>query len=856
MEKEQEKGIEALRNILIQSNPILFLGSGFSFGAECNEQPVYSVNQLKTVILENLINNKVLEGELTKEDYSELQGDSLENLCSFVHSIYGGKEELTNLLTNTFKKCVPADFHLRLTEYEWKKIYTLNIDDLVENIYKQSGKKLLVQNGTEFLNANDETELIKLHGCVNKPDNGYIFSKEEYTNLISQKLDVKLNTFTNDIQKENIIFIGTTFDERDIDYYLTVYSNAGYTFRRGHLFFIDPNPKLQLRRRVEDLGGTLIKWNTQQFLEFISNINYNPNKLSQSIKNMNYKGIFRLDDIKDGLEVAEKYESRLYEGFSCEWNDIFDEWDFETTTLKNVYENLNSLFRDTKNNISCLSLYGSAFSGKSCLLKQLGRMLLQDSIDVLEYKGQSLNINALVNYIKNSPYNKFALLIDGGSYYYRVIEKLFEQNIGQKKLIVITTSRTYYHRRKRYYLEGHNYKECFIDSKINRETALVIKNKLREKGYLGYLSSYDDSAMIREILSKKELINLMPAITYGKGFKRLIQKERKAINRLNVYENKLILELAIFDRADIEYYPSEMLTIKYGNIFEQSLKEKSSNINQIESLKAIDYIKFNEMGLSLRNQILVESLIEHCDTDILLSIMKDILIHISQFISEWNSNNWRIIFESLTNVDVLISTFKFNIKDVKNLFYSLRNYYNDISYYWLQLGLLEQKDKDFTKSLNHLQYAESIRPESYQIQHAIARNYLKHANSESKLHLAQPLFEIGENKMKDLINSREFYKQKAKPYSIHCYINEKIIYIDKFGMEITNKEILSLKAYLDQIIDTKNVKIQSVINKFCNLLKKYNKVGVIPMDLNSPYFKAMHFTTIEEHDNDFLIDAV
>ena len=68
--------------------------------------------------------------------------------------------------------------------------------------------------------------------------------------------------------------------------------------------------------------------------------------------------------------------------------------------------------------------------------------------------------------------------------------------------------------------------------------------------------------------------------------------------------------------------------------------------------------------------------------------------------------------------------------------------------------------------------ANRIRPYAYQIQHAIARNYLKQANYVRDITEADALFKIGEEKMFELINSREHYKDKAKNFSIHCYILE------------------------------------------------------------------------------------
>lgn len=844
-----EREIEMLRDILINSNPMLFLGAGFSIGATCNEADVVAASKLKNNILNDLMKNKI-----TDEELSEVKEYTLEDICQQVYSVYNGKKELKEYLIKTFKGTRPGkdEIHKKLLSYDWKRIYTINIDDLVENIYKESRKDIVIQNAPKLFEVEDYTELIKLHGCVNNPNDGFVFSRQEYDDLISEKLNLKMNMLINDIQKENFIFIGTSFDERDIDYYLNIYKKAGAEFKKGKLIFINPKPSFKLKNRIEDLKGHLIECDVATFLNFLDELKFNPNKLQRSKRYLEYSGIYCIEDIRKVVDLAEVYESRLYEGYFCDWKDIFYEWDFLSPFRERVIDELENMIKNNLN-IQCLSLYGDAFGGKSCIIKQLGAYLYAKSYDVLEYRGRYLSKKALQEYIIASPKKKFALLIDNGSYYYRIIEQFFNMTIGNNELIIITTSRTYYHIKKKYYLDGNNYVELKLDTKISRNYAETIAAKLKEKGYLGYLSLLDSKKQINEIVNQQELINLLTDITLGQGFKQKLRKEIKKISQMDSWEYKLLLELVIFDKADIPYYPSEMFTVKYGF-------EYNKIMNRNDACQVIDYLKFNNLGISLKNNLLIDGLLKNTKPDEIINRIKDILIYISSYVSEKKNNNWRIIFESLTKEDVLVNIFKINIKKVRNLFYSIRNYYSEISYYWLQLGLLEQRDKDYTKALNHLQMAESIRPEAYQIQHAIARNYLRHANLENNKILAEKLFLEGENLILNLINSQEYYKQKAKAFSIHCYINEKISYINKFNINLSNNELLKIKGYIDQILNDNEVMVKELINRYCVLLRKLDKVKLISFKPDSLYFKSLNISLndAEEYngDEDVLTDAI
>ena len=80
----------------------------------------------------------------------------------------------------------PAEFHDYLVKYPWKNIYTVNIDDLVENIYEENDKEYsCISSSKDIPRKSENMELIKLHGSVRKPGDGYIFSKNWMNRILS-----------------------------------------------------------------------------------------------------------------------------------------------------------------------------------------------------------------------------------------------------------------------------------------------------------------------------------------------------------------------------------------------------------------------------------------------------------------------------------------------------------------------------------------------------------------------------------------------------------------------------------------------------------------------------------------------
>ena len=239
-------------------------------------------------------------------------------------------------------------------------------------------------------------------------------------------------------------------------------------------------------------------------------------------------------------------------------------------------------------------------------------------------------------------------------------------------------------------------------------------------------------------------------------------------------------------------------------------------------------------------------------------MIRDILKYVSPFVSESRDNYWRIIFESLLKEDTLENKVKLSAKHIVELYYQLKQEYGNISYYWLQMGIVEQRRKDFAKALNHLQMAKSIRPNAYQIQHAIARNYLKQANCTKDSVMYQSLFSEGEKQMLELINSKEYHKDKAKCYSIHCYVLEKIKYIEKHKLPVSNNDIRQMKRYTDRILDIRDDYISNLLHAFMKMLKKHDQLDVITFKPGDKYWTALYESSEfvpEREEEDVLVES-
>ncbi|GBG11092.1 SIR2 family protein [Paenibacillus agaridevorans] len=831
MEVNQE-AIDKIKHILLKENPILFLGAGFSYGTKnAAGRSIPIGDGLKELILSEL-----LKYDIDSEEYQELNKYPLSKVCQYVEDEYS-REFLNDFICEVFRNTTPHDYHFNICKFNWSKIYTTNIDDMMETVYRQSGKDILVQNLSRASTLKKNcTQYFKLHGCIQNPSGGFTFSTAEYIDSMLSHQDFRFSSFNIDIQKEHFIFLGTSFDEVNLDYYLELYKNAGFS-SRGQLFFISPNPSLILQSKVRKLKGNIIRWTTKEFLHFINNnISQQVDKSKNTERMLFHRGFVTFDYFKKEYNDNNLIESKLYSGDEPIMDDIISEWDFKHPIVDQIVSDISN------RRASCFTIYGKTLIGKSCSLLRIGQELYRDGYCVILFNGRDFDTNVLKEFVaQNKTKNKFVVLIDNASYFYNVISN-FKHLVSGKTIFFITTSRTYLHTRKRYALLNGSFKEYFFDSEITRPYAQIIVNKLREKGYLGELAKLaDEESKLDYFVNKNDLMSGMLELTYGKGFIRRFTKELNAeLSKNDMRLKSLLLDLAIIDKAELASFPVELIAMLY-----------KTNTNDLIN-KVSNYIKQTKnKNYRLRSSYFTSKILDDSGKEILARNVKDILIAISPQVIEKSKNYWTEMFETLLKEKFLSKILKIDKGNIRKLLVELQNYYSDTSYYWLQLGLAEQKLSDYEKALNHFRQAEAISPTSYHVQHAIGRNFMRHANSKRNIVESSNLFKEGEKIILSLINEKELFQ--AKSHSVHCYLYEKIYFMKKFQVDPTNEELKELKRYLDQLTekDEEGVMVKDITNYFYNYLNGIGKLSMIKVklsDLNKYNF------IFQEYDKDVLLD--
>ncbi len=198
------------KNMLI---PVI--GSGFTRKCSALKGSVPSGGDYKKYMIEEIAR---MSGE-GDEIISDLKDESFSNVASTYHHVVPMSDKRC-YLRNNFTQVIISEDKKRFLNQSWPYIYTLNIDDGIEN--NSEFKRVIYSNRDVDNSIFDEDKcVVKLHGDVfemlsYQDSKSQIFSKEQYILSLKDNKSL-LSHLTNDYLYNALIYIGCSLaDEIDI----------------------------------------------------------------------------------------------------------------------------------------------------------------------------------------------------------------------------------------------------------------------------------------------------------------------------------------------------------------------------------------------------------------------------------------------------------------------------------------------------------------------------------------------------------------------------------------------------------------------------------------------------------------
>lgn len=354
---------------LSNNQTVLFLGSGFSLDVK---------NQLSENFPTGLSLGKKnwefleFEGEYDNTSLPEMYQ-------AFLNKGVKKNLKISFLLNNLTSSEIP-DYYNALIKPFWFKIYTTNIDDIIEKTYRRNGRNIdelryPFDQYSERDQSLEKTQIVYLHGKLPCDPEEVIFSPQQYAKaqLTHEPL---YGQFVYDYSTLPTIFIGTELNEPLFERYIIAReARFGFKERRPKSFLISPSlSPVKAENLRKNYNVYHIKGTTKEFLEWISSIEHAlpvrneilkttfPNLLSiyeyANIANITHKSITQFakcfNRVPKELKPI-KERSGFLLGTSPRWNDIITDLDIPRTITSQLVKESES-FLSSKDIRDCLVL--------------------------------------------------------------------------------------------------------------------------------------------------------------------------------------------------------------------------------------------------------------------------------------------------------------------------------------------------------------------------------------------------------------------------------------------------------------------------------------------------------------------
>lgn len=190
------------------------IGSGFTRGCEARKLKVPSGEDYKEYMI-----NKIIEKNSTEIKKGELEKEKFSEISMIYHKVVEENKQHTYLI-DSFTKVKLDNNKKDFLTIDWPYIYTLNIDDAIEN---NSEYKTVIYSNREIRDNIFDYEkcVIKLHGDITemlsyKDSKSEIFDQKQYVTSINSN-QALLKKLTHDYDFLNLIYIGCSLsDEIDL----------------------------------------------------------------------------------------------------------------------------------------------------------------------------------------------------------------------------------------------------------------------------------------------------------------------------------------------------------------------------------------------------------------------------------------------------------------------------------------------------------------------------------------------------------------------------------------------------------------------------------------------------------------
>ena len=712
-----------------------------------------------------------LASEIAQSVGLEYSGETLSQVYSAVSHSDGAR--LHQLFRNRLVHTRPGGDVLALAAFRWQRVYTLNIDDVIETAFrKTSPQRLRVFGRNDPLEDADpifeEVQIIKLNGSADRPQDGFIFSPQEYASG-SLRFPAWYKEVGQDYSQYVFVFIGSKLNE-PLFQHVMADARLGNNREPQRGFVITPSASAIEKKHLEALNLVHVSGVLDDFVKWLkAEVGKPPSGWElATAKRPELKSLTKTlpaatqRALNAVLVVGRKLvpnasvgtEGRIrdfYRGFKPTWQDIGDGVPANLAAVRGFSKKLIETDAPGK----AIALLGPAGSGKTTTLMSAA-LTLSSSINTPVYylREPVSDLYELVVELERLNQNRYHLFVDRADLLSRDIALLFEERKVSRGTIVFSERSNVWNRRL-HDLFGTHVAEKFEISRISKADIPDILKKLKAFGpwtRLEKLTEEQQKAEIYEKSSRQLLIGLMEA-TSGIGFNEIIRRDFRDIGDDNHKKFLIIVGLSTIHRSALGQ-----------SLAGRALIEAGVDVDVTKLLGETEGIIFNSGGkLSARHPIYIRELFERiANPEMIRNCLVALLKAFSDFqapvIQHVNKADG-VVFKSIINHRFIRQMMRNDEIKVRSIYEAFETVFHVDGLYWLQYGLALRGFGHHEEAMDRFKTAK-VAYSSPQIEHAYALQLIILAERSFTWDDAEPL-------LSEAVNN--FRNQRADTWETDTY---------------------------------------------------------------------------------------
>ena len=753
----ETKHIPHLRTQMANGSLVLFTGAGFSLEAVNRQsETLPSVLKLTKLLWNICYPNAEFEQDTELQDIYETANNLHRNNLS--------KLLISELSVDQEKF---PDWYATLLSMPWLRCYTLNIDDLIEQVALKVG----FQREVRSVSATSDNiaqlssgclDVIHLNGSMKDVPTGITFSRTQYAERVGN--DPFYRQLNADLLTRPIIFIGSKLEEGSLWGHLVARGDKGSRAAselRPRSYLVIPHLN---RSKISMLAKFNIIWLSMTGQEFcekvVSRLNNVCSNGFRALKNRGLASDTRNVKLRLVSDIAQSYtpSSEFLMGQEPVWADFQNGKVAERECFDNLFLKAKEILSNTAKR-QFLIITGTAGTGKSTGLMWLALKLQAKGIVSTWMDAEiKLTRREFSKAIENLSDAGALLINDADIYRGAMSSMVYEVLEKYPKIIIVIESRSTKLDSviKQFELRdiiGIEFTMPYLcDSDISR----LIK-VLDTENRLGTLKGKSDLERVNAFsnVAGRQLLVAMYEATSGQRFSERAVDELKDLSS----ESRLVYALVSSASAYRYALTRDELVIACGT----SNNETLNNIEVLSRRKLINQTQAGAGFLKARHRVIANLVYQELvKSGMFEGVLRGLLMIGVAKVSEGSDRNSRPSRLLRTFVNHNFMKHAVSVDVARNIYGEFEEPLSWDSHYWLHRGALELESDQLSMAENFLGQAMSIRSDDIFIQTEWAYLLFKKA-------IYNPTDPDSENNIQDAIRILQSIIVRRKDQSAHAY---------------------------------------------------------------------------------------